>query len=117
MKHKPRKHFLSFFSGGGMFPTSPFDPFSINHNAGPSGSPRHPFNQGFGGNPTFNPNHPHLFYWPYPSPPISPNNYFGGIQANGIQLQAMNGHMSPPILHPQMVSTPPPFNFVKVENR
>jgi len=49
---------------------------------------------------------PHLVYWPYPSPPISPNNYYNSMNGGPphLNLQGLppmaNGH------HPSMMSPP-----------
>jgi len=56
---------------------------------------------------------PHLVYWPYPSPPISPNNYYNTMAPNGgpPHLQGLppmsNGHQNM-LTPPNQSSSLPP---------
>ena len=104
------------FAGGALFHHG-FDPFNIHLNgnlaiASMNGNSRNfppgPFAAG-------NTQNPQLLYWHYPSPPISPNNYFGGMQTNGIHLQALNGHLSPSVHSFQhQLLTAASYNVIKV---
>jgi len=60
------------------------------------------------------PPHMSLFYWPYPSPPISPNNYFSLPQQPQMMtsIPSENGHFLSPPGHPPPPPQQPPTAII-----